>query len=242
MAAVFSTVGCATSSVNNDAVNIAAPNVPTVIGKAQLGELVTVKPSKQLNDTTIIVTSQYTAASGRLCRRLQSSDGSSLPRVVCKDESGNWVWARNLLSKSSQSQSNQLMRARSKTQLINVPVEMQSVEQVQTEQPPAVQPPAVQTQAEKIDLGDIMVSSDSPLLNPQNENVSLNTGAAVSVLTDNVAHTVLPNETLWSFAKRTTGNALNWQSIADVNGIDDARTIAGGDILQVPSEFSSDGA
>ncbi len=48
---------------------------------------------------------------------------------------------------------------------------------------------------------------------------------------------LLANETLWKFAKRTTGNALNWQAIATLNGITDAKTLKSGSLLDVPASL-----
>lgn len=42
------------------------------------------------------------------------------------------------------------------------------------------------------------------------------------------------DETLWAFARRVTGNALNWQAIADANKIDDATSVSADQRLMVP--------
>lgn len=49
------------------------------------------------------------------------------------------------------------------------------------------------------------------------------------------------NETLWSFAKRTTGNALNWEAIARTNDIVNAKALASGTVLNVPASLVSRG-
>jgi len=54
--------------------------------------------------------------------------------------------------------------------------------------------------------------------------------------TDN-AFTVNPGETLWKFSQRITGNGVNWQAIAEMNNIDDARTIEAGMTLFVPAQL-----
>ena len=46
--------------------------------------------------------------------------------------------------------------------------------------------------------------------------------------------TVNGGETLWKFSQRTTGSGANWQAIAELNDIDDARSIVNGMILFVP--------
>jgi len=58
---------------------------------------------------------------------------------------------------------------------------------------------------------------------------------------ETVQRTVNLNETLWSFAKRTTGNALNWEKIARLNGISEPKTLANGTQLQVPAELVGQG-
>ena len=42
------------------------------------------------------------------------------------------------------------------------------------------------------------------------------------------------NETLYSFARRTTGNALNWEKIAEYNGIENEHELAVGTVLKIP--------
>jgi len=54
-------------------------------------------------------------------------------------------------------------------------------------------------------------------------------------------YTLNANETLWSFAKRTTGNALNWKTIAQVNGVTDAKLLTTGTRLLVPVELVGPG-
>ena len=46
-------------------------------------------------------------------------------------------------------------------------------------------------------------------------------------------------ETLWDFAKRTTGDATNWQAIAEANGYSDERAtkVYGGQRIAVPTEL-----
>jgi|GEM_PF-2402571 len=46
------------------------------------------------------------------------------------------------------------------------------------------------------------------------------------------------NETLWSFAKRTTGNALNWEAIAKYNNIVNEQKLRPGTLLRVPKALN----
>ena len=52
---------------------------------------------------------------------------------------------------------------------------------------------------------------------------------------DSVSYEVEQGETLYSFARRTTGNALNWEEIAEYNGITNEFELAIGTALKVPS-------
>ncbi len=52
---------------------------------------------------------------------------------------------------------------------------------------------------------------------------------------------VLQNETLWAFSKRTTGNALNWTRIAQRNDIQNTNAIRAGAVLLVPDALVSSG-
>lgn len=45
-------------------------------------------------------------------------------------------------------------------------------------------------------------------------------------------------ETLWSFSRRTTGTGTNWQAIADLNEIENVKTIFAGKELKVPMELA----
>ena len=49
------------------------------------------------------------------------------------------------------------------------------------------------------------------------------------------------NETLWSFARRVTGNALNWSHIAELNNISDAAQMSSGAVLDVPATMIARG-
>lgn len=49
---------------------------------------------------------------------------------------------------------------------------------------------------------------------------------------------VQPGETLWKFSQRTTGSGVHWQAIAELNDIDDARTVASGMSLLIPPHLA----
>lgn len=48
---------------------------------------------------------------------------------------------------------------------------------------------------------------------------------------------LLPDETLWSFSRRVTGNALNWKSIAEFNELENEHVLSGGQSLAVPARL-----
>lgn len=45
------------------------------------------------------------------------------------------------------------------------------------------------------------------------------------------------NETLWSFAKRTTGNAMNWKALSNYNNVEDASVLKAGTAIRVPQSL-----
>jgi len=51
---------------------------------------------------------------------------------------------------------------------------------------------------------------------------------------ETITGTLAADETLWSFAARTTGDAKNWKTIAWLNGIEDAADVDAGRTLEVP--------
>lgn len=62
---------------------------------------------------------------------------------------------------------------------------------------------------------------------------------AANIMTDATALKVGAGETLWDFAKRTTGDATNWKSIADKNLFDEKQlaTIRPGQKIYVPTDM-----
>jgi len=56
---------------------------------------------------------------------------------------------------------------------------------------------------------------------------------------DSVEFELSDGESLWEFARRTTGDATNWQEIATLNGFDEsaARLVFPGQVIAVPSEL-----
>ena len=59
------------------------------------------------------------------------------------------------------------------------------------------------------------------------------------VLEEPVSFRLKENETLYSFARRTTGNALNWQEIAEYNEIENELELSAGTALKIPVALQS---
>jgi len=85
---------------------------------------------------------------------------------------------------------------------------------------------------------------DSTDLNTAKEPTDIVVVESLAVDTDSVdtvEERIRANETLWAFAKRTTGNALNWEAIAELNDISDTNTIAVGTSLSIPANLVDQG-
>ena len=124
---------------------------------------------------------EYTAASGRVCRRVVSDSGATLVQVSCRGSGGAWVLGRELGSPS--------------------PVGVTATLAVLTE-----------------------LETRVPVVDPDVE---------ITVVREALA----PQETLWAFSRRMTGDASNAWKIAEVNRIDNAGMIAAGTTLEVPVDL-----
>lgn len=98
----------------------------------------------------------------------------------------------------------------------------------------------ISREAYSAQIGAVPLENRTPVRSMQNSSASAFNRAAEPEI-ETVTRTVNANETLWSFAKRTTGNALNWERIARINGITDAKTLASGSQLFVPVELVGQG-
>lgn len=207
--------GCA--SVPKSSVSVVEPNaeLASVIGSAQQGALVQLPAGNSLGVDTVIVGRTYFAASGRECRRLLQADGAPMQRVACKSGDDAWRFARDL-SVSTSSSVSTYAAASSLSSILTEP----------TSEPVLLTPTPVSEEHIEIPAS----FQDAP-------------AKPVSASTQNelLPFEVKLNETLWSFAKRTTGNALNWKAIAHANGILNAKALASGTVLDVPATLVSRG-
>lgn len=202
--------GCVTPSgkiTENNVVSSPSQAAARMIGDARLGDVVDL-PSNIFGDTIVVVSDDYTAASGRLCRRLRSEMGSELSRIACQRESGEWYSPRALYTNKQESTS----------------------QAFQATMPVAIVEPL---DSDSVDTSSVVVVGLG--------DDDLQTGtAAVRTNTSNIEtekHMLKDGETLWSFSRRITGNALNWNAIAELNNIDDSRRLAAGDSLLVPKSL-----
>ncbi len=200
---------CATPGTHTSIESVNA-DIPARIGNAREGELLALD-NQEFGTKKVQVLASYTAASGRICRKLATAEGAPLARVSCQHTDGSWYLSRSLLTSG----------------VVQQPLFGSDTRHPQDE-----------------------AGIDVPLLVPANGSVT-NTAEPVieqSLATrtsdvlfeesaDMVARELAAGETLWSFAERVTGNPMNWQKIAAANDIEDSRTVALGQSLDVPAEL-----
>jgi len=198
--------------------------------------------SNSLGMNSVVVDRTYFAASGRECRRLRNSAGAPIQRVACKAANGQWQFARDLqpvstllIPDSTQAFSNTtdesavalpLVPSAGSTLMLN----QGSVDNVIESNDAA---------SFVVELGSVdeqVVVDQTYKVEHVSDNVSVSSDAP-----DMIQRELYANETLWSFAKRTTGNALNWKTIAEINNITDAKTLAPGAQLNIPVALAGEG-
>jgi hypothetical protein len=70
-------------------------DIPARIGNAHTGELLALDDA-EFGVDQVQVMRNYTAASGRTCRKLANAEGVSLVRVGCQRNDGSWYLSRSL--------------------------------------------------------------------------------------------------------------------------------------------------
>jgi|GEM_PF-1521212 len=168
------------------------------LGQANAGELISIPAGDTGDSRSVTVGKVYTAASGRRCRHLFTTDRQPLQQVVCATEEGQW----------------ELQRALSTSHIGVVDVVPASYQHTpDTAGSEKLNTPGIEKldtlEAEKSELASI------PL-------------------------TIQATETLWSFSERVTGDGLNWEVIANVNDIDDPRSLPSATVLNVPASLVID--
>lgn len=215
--------GCATTGdpAHNNTPD-ATSGLPTLDSLPVGDQLIVAEKSYRLQ-------SRYYAASGRRCARLRGDSGES--RIACVDSQGQWYLRENLLP----------------TSLASTQAHGAAVSQVRV---------SGQSSVDKLD--DIAAVDNYPLATPdagpaevpaevvvdlQTTDLSESDGPQMVSLEANVPGQDAPrievhqDETLWRFAKRVTGNALNWEKIAEFNNIDDAVALQAGQLLAIPPDL-----
>jgi len=231
LVALLVLAGCASASKQAGSANLSVKNPSTklasLVGNAEQGAQVQLPADNTLGVDSIVVDRTYFAASGRECRRLRHASGAPMLRVACKGRDGEWRFARDLRTSSSAHNATQnsdalntqsLVPSAGTTLLLNNDAIDTSVDE-----------PIVMGAAEPITSDNNIDIDEVPL--------DFETSSTIT----SVPRELYANETLWSFAKRTTGNALNWQAIAEHNGISDAKTLAPGAVLDIPVELVGPG-
>ena len=176
------------------------------LGEAKAGELISIPAGDTGDSRSVTVGKIYTAASGRRCRHLFTTDRQPLQQVVCATDEGQW----------------ELQRALSTSHIGVVDVVPASYRHT---------PDTAGT--EKLDTPGL-----EKLNTPGIEKLdTLETEKSELV---SIPLTIQATETLWSFSERVTGDGLNWEVIANVNDIDDPRSLPSATVLNVPASLVID--
>lgn len=199
--------GCSTSGSTRTNPRLTA-DLATVaaIKGARVGDVVS------LDATSYTVVDEYTAASGNVCKKLQSAEGNV--RAACQiSGSSDWYIRQPLVDTGAQQQSMNALDLQSDSAMSNQVTPTESITDSST--------PSVGVEESLIIVEESSTSSNAK---PAGEMVKVEEG-----------------ETLWKFSRRVTGNALNWSRIAEVNGITDVTTVKPGDWLIIPDDLSAKG-
>lgn len=193
--------GCASAGAYQTA-GIAGVTADTVaeqdrLGKAVVGSVITLPGT----DTSMRVTHEYRAASGRFCRRLEPTDHTVGWRVACREGNGEWQLRRSLSDSGDV-----FAGTMSERQL--------------SELGPRSSMSSQPEQAQSDHLG-----ADS-----------MSDSAASLVVTTSLMQ-IQSGETLWAFARRTTGSGVHWDAIAELNGLDQPEQVKAGTELKVPDSL-----
>lgn len=246
---VLALKGCVSASKSTEYVNPQALQVASMVGDAQPGDQVALPTHDGLGTESVVVDRSYIAASGRQCRRFRTVDGTPVQRVACRSNDGVWLMARDLRPISSIDRT-----VSDATPMIIVSTEY-TVEEyaVPVESVPPQLGAADASMLERAESSLIISRAEharrigARLLSVSPDNYSAQISseplpvATAGPAFETVQRVVNVNETLWSFAKRITGSGLNWERIAHINGITDAKKLAAGTLLFIPVELVGQG-
>lgn len=184
-----------------------------IVGSAEIGSTVELPAGNPVGVARADVIAEYFAASNRRCRQVlpqrgQGSHGDV--RIACENKDGSWEWVRSLTNSSVAKPLPALASIGASHSLVVVGSALQAGVRSDVGVEARVDEFA---DSELVDIARLDLSADAA----------------------NNAYSVNDDETLWKFSRRTTGSGANWQAIAELNDIDDARTVAPGMTLLVPS-------
>jgi len=235
-------VGCASAPKSPDLVNQSAPELASVVGSASVGDTVQLPESNSLGLNSVVVDRTYFAASGRECRRLRDVSGTLIQRVACKAETGQWQFARDLTPLSASQLRDQGLRSQNtgkRSVAAQALVPSAGTALLLNQDGTITQESVSNDDSSVIVIPDELPAGEYESLSISNGVVDVDEAVEVELGSNELSETpnmvqreLLANETLWSFAKRTTGNALNWETIARINNITDAKTLAPGVVMQ----------
>lgn len=242
-------VGCASAPKSSNSDYQPTLELASVVGNAALGDTIELPANNSLGMDKVVVDRTYFAASGRECRRLRDVNGAPIQRVACKGSDGQWHFARDLRAASSiqrpvqQVVSNTtadqpLVPSAGSTLLINNDGTVSDDALLNGSDESVVVENSV---AASTDIFGNAIDQSVYAETTVDSNDSFAVDFTGSDSSDLVQRTLNANETLWKFAKRTTGNALNWETIAEINNITDTKTLAPGAQLNIPVALVREG-
>lgn len=216
--------GCAAApvkdvlSLNPNSIQSLEKQASEDLGSTQVGESVTVEGVKYT------VVESYRAASGRNCKKLLANGLSAL-RVVCQADSGAWYLRKSLTSRSTDNNNamgfNTLVPTIPSSTAVALPSSSpySTVLRSDDSEQVAVESELMVEDARDNDFQVRDVSTEDPKVTAQR------------------TFAMLPDENLWRFSKRLTGNAINWQKIARYNQIGNVAGLRTGDRLVIPADM-----
>ena len=104
----------------------------------------------------------------------------------------------------------------------------------------ALDPPGIDGAPVDVAAADGAPIDDAPAEAAPGEPIDLlaeTSGAIALVAADDLEHRVGETETLWDIAKRTTGDATNWHTLADVNDLGPGASVYPGQVLTIPADM-----
>ena len=204
--------GCASTgpvSSHSDAYALNRDAAAT-IGSSQPNSVVSVEFDEPQQTLSGHVSQDYFAASGKICRKFQSTQGGALSHVVCQDDQNAWYMQRALPLNST---SLPVDNYTSVIALNTVPDHSSSV-----------------FAKESAEQHLSQIREQIVLAQPQPTN---------SGEPDFLKYELIVGENLSSFARRTTGYTGNWPAIAELNNISNPDKVNWGIRLKVPTELVS---